>query len=92
MPINKSQNAFIFLILGCLYRNLHLFFFLNGISNFFYLNRSSYRLSWMQSVIHATHYIAGAGESAYLKTGDFPDIQFIPRESIEHSDYAYIPN
>jgi hypothetical protein len=51
-----------------------------------------YRLAWMQSVIHATHYIAGAGESAYLKTEDFPDIQFIPRESIERSDYAYIPD
>jgi hypothetical protein len=25
------------------------------------------RLRWMQSVVHCTHYIAGAGEKAYLR-------------------------
>ena len=27
------------------------------------------RLRWMQSVIHCTHYVAGAGEQRYLRTG-----------------------
>ncbi|MDD4989491.1 MAG: hypothetical protein PHV42_03640 [Candidatus Pacebacteria bacterium] len=48
------------------------------------------RFLWMQSVIHSTHYIAGAGESEYLKKEDFPDVEFVNREAIEKSDYAYI--
>jgi hypothetical protein len=47
------------------------------------------RLRWMQSVIHCTHYIAGAGEQAYLNPADAPEIQFIKRDEIDRSDEAY---
>ena len=47
------------------------------------------RLRWMQSVIGCTHYIAGAGEQAYLRTEDAPDIEFVRRDEIERSDEAY---
>ena len=47
------------------------------------------RLRWMQSVLHCTHYIAGAGEQAYLNKADAPDITFINRDPIERSDEAY---
>jgi hypothetical protein len=48
------------------------------------------RLVWMQSVIHCTHYIAGAGEQAYLRREDAPEITFVNRDSIDRSDEAYI--
>ncbi|HYG22503.1 MAG TPA: hypothetical protein VEH04_06940 [Verrucomicrobiae bacterium] len=48
------------------------------------------RLRWMQSVIHCTHYIAGAGEQAYLRQEEAPEITFVPRDSIDRSDEAYI--
>ena len=47
------------------------------------------RLRWMQSVVHCTHYIAGAGESAYLHREETPEITFLNRETIERSDEAY---
>jgi hypothetical protein len=47
------------------------------------------RLRWMQSVIHCTHYIAGAGEQAYLRREDAPDITFVPRDTIDRSDEAW---
>jgi hypothetical protein len=47
------------------------------------------RLRWMQSVLHCTHYIAGAGEQAYLRRSDAPEIQFITRDAIDRSDEAY---
>jgi hypothetical protein len=47
------------------------------------------RLLWMQSVIHCTHYIAGAGEQAYLKKEQTPDVQFVNRDPIERIDDAY---
>lgn len=47
------------------------------------------RLRWMQSVIHCTHYIAGAGEQAYLNPADAPDITFVPRDPIDRSDEAW---
>ena len=47
------------------------------------------RLRWMQSVIHCTHYVAGAGEQAYLRREDAPDVTFVVRDSIERSDEAY---
>lgn len=52
------------------------------------------RLRWMQSVLHCTHYIAGAGEQAYLHQSEAPDITFVPREAIERSDEAWteLPN
>lgn len=48
------------------------------------------RLRWMQSVVHCTHYIAGAGELKYLDTDDAPDVQFVPRDPITESDGAYV--
>jgi hypothetical protein len=47
------------------------------------------RLRWMQSVIHCTHYIAGAGEQEYLLKTDAPEIEFLTRDSTERSDEAY---
>jgi hypothetical protein len=47
------------------------------------------RLRWMQSVIHCTHYIAGAGEQAYLNKSDAPEITFLNRDFIDRSNEAY---
>lgn len=47
------------------------------------------RLLWMQSVVHCTHYIAGAGEQAYLQKEQTPEITFIGRDVIERSDEAF---
>lgn len=47
------------------------------------------RLRWMQSVVHCTHYIAGAGEKAYLRPEETPEINFVNRDAIERSDEAY---
>ena len=47
------------------------------------------RLGWMQSVIRCTHYVAGAGEKAYLRHEDAPEITFVERDTIDRSDEAY---
>ncbi|HEV2392785.1 MAG TPA: hypothetical protein VG146_10530 [Verrucomicrobiae bacterium] len=47
------------------------------------------RLRWMQSVVHCTHYIAGASEQDYLQREEAPEITFINRDPIELSDEAY---
>ena len=47
------------------------------------------RLRWMQAVVQCTHYIAGAGEQAYLRKEDAPEITFVNRDPIERSDEAY---
>jgi hypothetical protein len=47
------------------------------------------RLRWMQSVIHCTHYVTGAGEQAYLRREDAPEIAYVRREDIERSDEAF---
>ena len=47
------------------------------------------RLRWMQSALRCTHYIAGAGEQAYLRREDAPDITFVQRDTIDQSDEAY---
>ncbi len=47
------------------------------------------RLRWMQSVIHCTHYVAGAGERAYLNEADAPGVIFVQREEISDSNHAY---
>ena len=47
------------------------------------------RLRWMQSVVHCTHYVAGAGEQAYLRKEDAPEITFVNRDPIDRSDEAY---
>lgn len=48
------------------------------------------RLRWMQSVIRCTHYIAGAGEQAYLRKADAPEITFVNRDPIDRFDEAYV--
>lgn len=48
------------------------------------------RLRWMQSVVHCTHYIAGAGEKAYLRSEEAPEINFVNRDAIERADEAYV--
>ncbi len=47
------------------------------------------RLRWMQSVVHCTHYVSGAGEQAYLRTGETPEITFVNRDSIERPGEAF---
>ncbi|MBX3389272.1 MAG: hypothetical protein KF691_07420 [Phycisphaeraceae bacterium] len=47
------------------------------------------RLRWMNSVLHCTHYVCGAGEQAYLKKEEAPETAFVNREPIERSDDAY---
>jgi hypothetical protein len=47
------------------------------------------RLRWMQSVLRCTHYVAGAGEQAYLHHEDAPEIVFVRREDIDRPDEAY---
>lgn len=47
------------------------------------------RLRWMQSVLHCTHYVAGAGEQAYLRREETPEITFVNRDPIDRSDEAY---
>jgi len=47
------------------------------------------RLRWMQSVIHCTHYVTGAGEQAYLRPEDAPEIAYVQREDIERPDEAF---
>jgi hypothetical protein len=48
------------------------------------------RLRWMQSVIHCTHYVHGAGEREYLNEANAPEIKFVPRTEISDADKAYI--
>src|SRR6185437_2412366 len=43
------------------------------------------RLSWMQSVIQCTHYVSGAGEQAYMRKADAPEITYLQRDAIESS-------
>jgi hypothetical protein len=47
------------------------------------------RLRWMQSVVRCTHYVAGAGEQAYLRKEEAPEIEFVNRDTIDRSDEAY---
>jgi hypothetical protein len=47
------------------------------------------RLRWMQSVVHCTHYVVGAGEKAYLHVEDAPGVAFVDRDSIDRPDEAY---
>jgi hypothetical protein len=47
------------------------------------------RLRWMQSVIHCTHYVAGAGERQYLNEADAPGVIFVQRDDIADSNHAY---
>ena len=47
------------------------------------------RLRWMNSVLHCSHYIAGAGEQAYLNRQEAPGITFVNRDQIDRSDEAW---
>jgi hypothetical protein len=47
------------------------------------------RLRWMQAVVRCTHYVAGAGEQAYLRKEDAPEITFVSRDPIDRSDEAH---
>ena len=47
------------------------------------------RLRWMQSVLHCTHYVAGASERNYLRREEAPEITYINRDPIDRSDEAY---
>ncbi|RMF81343.1 MAG: hypothetical protein D6744_07255, partial [Planctomycetota bacterium] len=47
------------------------------------------RLKWMQSVIHCTHYVAGASEANYMKREDAPEITYLQRDPIDRSDEAH---
>jgi hypothetical protein len=47
------------------------------------------RLCWMQSVLHCTHYVVGAGERVYLHPEETPEITFMNRDTIDRSDEAY---
>ena len=47
------------------------------------------RLRWMQSVLHCTHYIAGAGEQSLSSPEEAPEITFVNRDAIDRSDEAY---
>jgi hypothetical protein len=46
------------------------------------------RLRWMQSVIRCTHYVTGAGEQAYLRREDAPEITYVRRDDIDRPDEA----
>ncbi len=48
------------------------------------------RLRWMQSVLHCTHYVTGAGEQHYLHHAEAPEVIFVTREPIDRSDEAYL--
>jgi hypothetical protein len=47
------------------------------------------RLRWMQSVVRCTHYVCGAGEQAYLRKEDAPEITYVVRDTIDRADEAY---
>ena len=47
------------------------------------------RLRWMQSVIRCTHYVTGAGEQAYLRSEDAPEITYVKRDDIARADEAF---
>jgi hypothetical protein len=48
------------------------------------------RLRWMQSVLRCTHYIAGAGEQAYLNKADAPEICYVARDEISEASAAWV--
>jgi hypothetical protein len=48
------------------------------------------RLRWMQSVIHCTHYVAGASEQDYLRKEDSPEITYVVRDPIDRAEEAYV--
>jgi hypothetical protein len=47
------------------------------------------RFRWMQAVVRCTHYVAGAGEQAYLHAEEAPEVTFLKRDPIDRSDEAF---
>jgi hypothetical protein len=47
------------------------------------------RLPWMQSVLHCTHYVAGASESEYMRKQDAAEIIYVKRDMIERPNDAW---
>jgi hypothetical protein len=47
------------------------------------------RLRWMQSVVHCTHYVAGAGEQQYLDPAQAPGVSFVPRDAVDRHEEAW---
>ena len=47
------------------------------------------RFRWMQSIVHCTHYVTGAGEAGYIRREDAPEINCVNRDNIERPDEAY---
>jgi len=47
------------------------------------------RFVWMESVIHCTHYIAGASEQDYINKADAPEVKFVRRDEISDSGKSY---
>lgn len=47
------------------------------------------RWRWMQSVLGCTHYVAGAGEQAYLNPTETTGITLVPRDSIDRAHEAH---
>ena len=43
----------------------------------------------MQSVLRCSHYVAGAGEQAYLRQEETPEITFVRQDQIDRSDETY---
>jgi len=39
--------------------------------------------------VRCSHYVAGAGEQAYLRREDAPGVAFVNRDAIDRSDEAY---
>jgi hypothetical protein len=48
------------------------------------------RLTWMQSVIHCTHYVCGASEREYMKKEDAREIVYLDRDKIDRPHEAYV--
>lgn len=48
------------------------------------------RLRWMQSVVHCTHYVAGASEVQYLNRDEAPEITFVERDPIDRAHESYV--
>lgn len=48
------------------------------------------RFRWMQSVVHCTHYIAGASEQNYINKTDGTGVIFVERDVIADASHAYV--
>ncbi|MGH8102050.1 MAG: hypothetical protein ACREIW_12185 [Chthoniobacterales bacterium] len=48
------------------------------------------RFRWMQSVVHCTHYVAGASEQNYINKADGPGVIFVERDVIADASRAWV--